>query len=113
MTNFGVQIPEETQLVFRGPAASLECCCFVNNEEFISGSDDGSIELWSMMRKKPVFIAKGAHGHAGIQHLSENHGAGEKPEEMTSSQVNDGNDIGKQFVNDNWKFGFNVMPLFD
>lgn len=88
------KIPEETQLVFRGPAASLECCCFVNNEEFISGSDDGSIELWSMMRKKPVFIAKGAHGHAGIQHLSENHGTGEKPEEMTSSQVNDSNDIG-------------------
>ncbi|GLJ04732.1 hypothetical protein SUGI_0002220 [Cryptomeria japonica] len=88
------KIPEETQLVFRGHAASLECCCFVNNEEFISGSDDGSIELWSMMRKKPVFIAKGAHGNTGIQHLSEDHGTGEKPEEMTSSQINDGNDIG-------------------
>jgi len=52
------KVPEETQLVFRGHAASLECCCFINNEDFLSGSDDGSIELWSMLRKKPVFMAK-------------------------------------------------------
>jgi len=39
----------------------LECCCFVNNEELLSGSDDGSIELWTVMRKKPVYILKNAH----------------------------------------------------
>ncbi|KAH9306488.1 hypothetical protein KI387_010892 [Taxus chinensis] len=88
------KVPEETQLVFRGHAASLECCCFVNNEEFMSGSDDGSIELWSMLRKKPVFIAKGAHGNAGLQNLSVDLGIGEKPEEMTNSQKCDGIDIG-------------------
>lgn len=55
------KVPEESQLIFRAPASSLECCCFINNDEFLSGSDDGSIELWSIMRKKPVHIVKNAH----------------------------------------------------
>ncbi|AQK64177.1 U3 snoRNP-associated protein-like YAOH-like [Zea mays] len=56
------KIPEESQLVFRAPVAtSLECCCFIDDKEFLSGSDDGSIELWSIMRKKPILIVKNAH----------------------------------------------------
>ncbi|KAI3933805.1 hypothetical protein MKW92_038047 [Papaver armeniacum] len=55
------KIAEESQLLFRAPAASLECCCFISNDEFLSGSDDGSIELWNPMRKKPAFIVKNAH----------------------------------------------------
>ncbi|XP_062211903.1 U3 snoRNP-associated protein-like YAOH [Phragmites australis] len=56
------KIPEESQLVFRAPAAaSLECCCFIDDKEFLSGSDDGSIELWSIMRKKPTHIIRNAH----------------------------------------------------
>lgn len=56
-----MQIPEETRIVFRAPASSLECCCFISNDEYITGSDDGSIELWSMLRKKPIYIVKNAH----------------------------------------------------
>ncbi|XP_020575119.1 U3 snoRNP-associated protein-like YAOH [Phalaenopsis equestris] len=55
------KVPEESQLVFRAPASSLECCCFINDGEFLSGSDDGSIELWSILRKKPTHIIKNAH----------------------------------------------------
>ena len=55
------QIPEESQLVFRAPAVSLECCCFIDDKEYLSGSDDGSLELWSVMRKKPTHIIKNAH----------------------------------------------------
>ncbi|CAD5184861.1 U3 snoRNP-associated protein-like YAOH [Musa acuminata AAA Group] len=55
------KVPEESQLVFRAPASSLECCCFINDSEFLSGSDDGSIELWSVMRKKPTHLIKNAH----------------------------------------------------
>lgn len=56
------KIPEESQLVFRAPAAAcLECCCFIDDKEFLSGSDDGSIELWSIMRKKPTHIIRNAH----------------------------------------------------
>ncbi|XP_051148123.1 U3 snoRNP-associated protein-like EMB2271 [Andrographis paniculata] len=55
------KVPEESQLVFRAPASSLECCCFISNDEFLSGSDDGSIEHWNILRKKPIHIVKNAH----------------------------------------------------
>ncbi|KAF9616578.1 hypothetical protein IFM89_030345 [Coptis chinensis] len=46
---------------FRAPATSLECCSFISNDEFLSGSDDGSLELWNTLRKKPAYIIKNAH----------------------------------------------------
>ncbi|CAL5412569.1 unnamed protein product [Camellia sinensis] len=55
------KVPEESRLVFRAPATSLECCCFINNDEFLSGSDDGSIEHWNILRKKPAHIIRNAH----------------------------------------------------
>ncbi|XP_062173250.1 U3 snoRNP-associated protein-like EMB2271 [Alnus glutinosa] len=55
------KVPEESRLVFRAPASSLECGCFISNDEFLSGSDDGSISLWNMLRKKPAYIMKNAH----------------------------------------------------
>ena len=39
----------------------MECCCFIDNSEFVSGSDDGNIELWGIQKKKPVYIVKNAH----------------------------------------------------
>ncbi|XP_058110218.1 U3 snoRNP-associated protein-like EMB2271 [Magnolia sinica] len=65
------KVPEESQLVFRAPTASLECCRFINNEEFLTGSDDGSIELWSVMRKKPTCIVKNAHAASAPQNQSD------------------------------------------
>ncbi|KAG9147598.1 hypothetical protein Leryth_007392 [Lithospermum erythrorhizon] len=59
------KVPEESQLIFRAPAASLECGCFISNDEFLSGSDDGSIEHWNILRKKPVHIVKSAHALTG------------------------------------------------
>ncbi|KAF2293145.1 hypothetical protein GH714_037927 [Hevea brasiliensis] len=55
------KVPEESRLIFRASASSLECCCFIDNDEFLSGSDDGNIELWSVQKKKPVYIVKNAH----------------------------------------------------
>ncbi|KAI9122702.1 hypothetical protein K1719_006542 [Acacia pycnantha] len=55
------KVHEESRLIFRTSASSLESCCFVNNEEFLSGTGDGSIELWSVTRKKPVYIVRNAH----------------------------------------------------
>lgn len=65
------QVPEETQLIFRAPASSLECCCFISNQEFLSGSDDGRIEHWNILRKKPVHIIKNAHGSMSVQDLGQ------------------------------------------
>ncbi|XP_015574906.1 U3 snoRNP-associated protein-like EMB2271 [Ricinus communis] len=55
------KVPEESRLIFRSSASSLECCCFIDNDEFLSGSDDGNIELWTAQKKKPVYIVKNAH----------------------------------------------------
>ncbi|KAG6725444.1 hypothetical protein I3842_02G032600 [Carya illinoinensis] len=47
---------------FKGPSKSyLECCCFISDDEYLSGSDDGSIERWSILRDKPIYIYKNAH----------------------------------------------------
>lgn len=73
------QVPEESRLVFRAPAFSLECCCFVSNDEFLSGSDDGSIELWSTLRKKPVDIVKNAHVSLGANKILESKNGGKTP----------------------------------
>ncbi|KAM0034736.1 putative transcription factor WD40-like family [Helianthus debilis subsp. tardiflorus] len=69
------KVPEESQLVFRAPASSLECCCFINNDEILSGSDNGSIEHWSVLRKKPLHIIKNAHSLSTLNtlDLKQNH----------------------------------------
>ena len=70
------KVAEETQLVFRGggfgrgerdgkPVAvegSIERVAFVDDETFVSGSDSGALALWSVYRKKPVFVVPLAHG---------------------------------------------------
>lgn len=55
------KVPEESRLIFRASTSSLECCCLIDNDEFLSGSDDGNIELWGIQKKKPVYIVKNAH----------------------------------------------------
>lgn len=69
------KVPEESQLIFRAPATSLECCCFINNDEFLSGSDDGSIEHWNVTRKKPVHIVKNAHASLQSVGIEQSNGA--------------------------------------
>ncbi|KAG8365660.1 hypothetical protein BUALT_Bualt18G0129100 [Buddleja alternifolia] len=70
------KVPEESQLIFRAPASSLECCCFIGNDEFLSGSDDGSIEHWNALRKKPVHIVKNAHSSFSEHKFEQNNHEG-------------------------------------
>ena len=82
------KVVEETQLVFRngpipgelgsskfkpkaitattGPDAglegSIERVAFVDDETFVSGSDNGTLSLWSTHKKKPIFSIRAAHG---------------------------------------------------
>ena len=81
------KVVEETQLVFRGgvtgdrgrgktkgppseglsgPDAgsegSIERVAFIDEETFVSGSDNGTLSLWSLHRKKPLSSLKAAHG---------------------------------------------------
>nr|CAD2126918.1 unnamed protein product [Meloidogyne enterolobii] len=58
------KVIEESHLVFNGftDCISIDCVALINEEHFISGSADGSLYIWSMSRKKPVFVKRKAHG---------------------------------------------------
>lgn len=56
------KIVEESQLIFNGPSGSLDEVKLLSEEHFISGSDNGSICLWSVMKKKPLCTVSEAHG---------------------------------------------------
>lgn len=42
----------------------VECCAYVTGTEWVTGSSDGALALWSQLKKKPVAVVRGAH-HAG------------------------------------------------
>ncbi|EER25287.1 WD domain, G-beta repeat containing protein [Coccidioides posadasii C735 delta SOWgp] len=64
------KVVDETQLVFRGGGSkgseyaenSIDCVAVIPPAHFVTGSDDGSISLWSMHKKKPLFTIRQAHG---------------------------------------------------
>ncbi len=79
------KVVEETQLVFRGGGGgsildkkdadkrdggaleryeegAIDRVALIDEETFVTGSDSGSIHLWSIHRKKPIFTVRLAHG---------------------------------------------------
>ena len=82
------KVPEESQLVFRGgggdsgggagskknklppgvdPASaahegSMDRVAMLDDEVFVTGSDNGDLALWSIQRKKPLHVVPRAHG---------------------------------------------------
>ncbi|KAL6849355.1 pre-rRNA processing protein [Amphichorda felina] len=73
------KVAEETQLVFRGGGTdkkgkpgvhprsllhegSMDRIAMIDDDLFVTGSDNGSIALWSAQKKKPVYIEPIAHG---------------------------------------------------
>jgi WD40 repeat protein len=40
---------------------SIDCVSLINEETFISGSNDGSLGIWNINKKKPVSTVKEAH----------------------------------------------------
>lgn len=84
------KVAEETQLVFRGGSGSksnderkkprgsangtiapqariyaegsIDRVALIDEETFITGSDNGSLSLWTLHKKKPVFTVHVAHG---------------------------------------------------
>ena len=41
---------------------SIDCVSMIDDTYFVTGSDNGSISLWSLAKKKPIFIQHCAHG---------------------------------------------------
>ncbi|KAM6300767.1 U3 small nucleolar RNA-interacting protein 2 [Aegotheles albertisi] len=65
------KIPEESQLVFCGHQGSIDCIQLINEEHMVSGADDGSIALWGLTKKKPLALARQAHGLQEAQGLQQ------------------------------------------
>ncbi|KAL0840976.1 hypothetical protein ABMA28_014762 [Loxostege sticticalis] len=56
------KIVEESQLIFNGPVGSLDEVKLLDEEHFVSGSDNGSLCIWSVLKKKPLCTVTEAHG---------------------------------------------------
>jgi len=64
------KVVEEAQLVFRGGASknaayhenNLDCIAPLPPNHFVTGSDSGSLALWSIHKKKPLHVIPLAHG---------------------------------------------------
>ncbi|KAJ6103868.1 hypothetical protein N7486_004090 [Penicillium sp. IBT 16267x] len=73
------KVVEEAQLVFRGGASkkapykesNIDCIAALPPAHFVTGSDCGSICLWSMHKKKPLYTVPLAHGLDPIPPLDE------------------------------------------
>eukprot|EP00002_Diphylleia_rotans_P029122 TRINITY_DN5912_c0_g1_i1.p1 TRINITY_DN5912_c0_g1~~TRINITY_DN5912_c0_g1_i1.p1 ORF type:complete len:494 (-),score=107.89 TRINITY_DN5912_c0_g1_i1:35-1516(-) len=55
------KIQEESHLVFHGHEASIDCVAFVNDDNYITGSQDGSLAFWSLSKKKPQNVYQNVH----------------------------------------------------
>lgn len=64
------KVVDEAQLVFRGESSkndtyangSIDCVATIPPAHFVTGSDSGSLSLWSMHKKKPLHNIQIAHG---------------------------------------------------
>jgi ribosomal RNA-processing protein 9 len=64
------KVVDETQLVFRGGSSkhaeyhdnNLDCVAVIPPSHFVTGSDSGSLSLWSVHKKKPLYTIPLAHG---------------------------------------------------
>jgi len=78
------KVVDEMQSVYRADSSkhaehvtgSVDCVVVLPPAHFVTGSDSGAIQLWSVHRKKPVYIIEKAHGVEEPQ-----------PLEMVSSEI--------------------------
>lgn len=56
------KIAEESQLIFNGHSGSIDGVKLINEENFVSCGDDGSVCVWGSTKKKALCTAKAAHG---------------------------------------------------
>jgi ribosomal RNA-processing protein 9 len=61
------KVAEDSQLIFRPApgAGQLESCAFVTPDTWVTGSDDGTVSLWSTTKKRAVMSWEGVHGFGG------------------------------------------------
>ncbi|XP_055681037.1 U3 small nucleolar RNA-interacting protein 2 [Lutzomyia longipalpis] len=60
------KVSEESQLVYNGHSGNIDSVRLINEENFLSSGDDGSLCVWSTMKKKPLCTQSLAHGKSPI-----------------------------------------------
>lgn len=55
------KVPEESQLIFRSHAPAVDCARYITGTQWVTGASDGSLAVWSQMKKRPVSVVRGAH----------------------------------------------------
>jgi ribosomal RNA-processing protein 9 len=60
------KLNEETHLIFRGGSktTSADCITAINDEFFLTGHDDGALNLWCKDKKKPFATVNSSHGQS-------------------------------------------------
>jgi ribosomal RNA-processing protein 9 len=56
------KVSEESQLIFNAFPGHIDSVKLINEQNFISGGDDGQVSVWSCLKKKPLCSVKAAHG---------------------------------------------------
>ena len=117
------KVVEETQLVFRGGSGgssdrkkplkdnpskyytegSIDRVALIDSETFVTGSDNGSLSLWSLQKKKPVHTIPLAHGLDPAL----------KPEEVSADRIPDLNSITIPDRQPRWITALATVPLSD
>lgn len=80
--NNETQIDKQKSSKSKFVEGSLEACSMIDDNHFITGGDSGTISLWNLGKKKPIFnfaVAHGVHFHE-----SETEGIIEQPRSITS-----------------------------
>eukprot|EP01125_Pyxidicula_operculata_P004832 TRINITY_DN1801_c0_g1_i1.p1 TRINITY_DN1801_c0_g1~~TRINITY_DN1801_c0_g1_i1.p1 ORF type:complete len:485 (-),score=99.71 TRINITY_DN1801_c0_g1_i1:31-1275(-) len=67
------KIMDETQLLFKGPEESYECISLITEDLWVTGSMNGSLHLWSALKKKPICTIPSAHGKTEAAEADVNH----------------------------------------
>lgn len=57
------KIQEESQLVFNGHSRGIDMARRVNDQQFVSCDEDGTLSLWSVLKKVPTHTIPVAHGY--------------------------------------------------
>ncbi|KAG0432311.1 hypothetical protein HPB47_020956 [Ixodes persulcatus] len=61
-TDRSVKIWNLDEMAYVETLCSVDCVSMINEQHFISGADDGSLCLWTAMKKKPTCTVHQAHG---------------------------------------------------
>lgn len=64
------KIDKETQMVYQEQMFSLDCCSAINSHNFVTGSQDGTICMWNLAKKKPKVVIENSHENGWVSALA-------------------------------------------